>query len=197
MFSQDSSNVAIAKVSDAGMLSDYAQVSVPPDNSFIKCFPNSPIGDYGRPCGTFYTPSTSYPGGVAFAKDGKSAYALLNQNNTLAKIDLTAATPTQGHADPRRQCAAQHPDQQRRDHRLHQQRGRAGRHRSGLPDLLGRHAHRRRPCGGLRDHRHRVRGRSGVDEDHRDHPHRSASDRHGMVRQAICWSPIPTATRSR
>jgi YVTN family beta-propeller protein len=96
MFSQDSSNVAIAKVSSAGMLSDYAQVTVPPDNSFIKCFPNSPIGDYGRPCGTFYNPSTSYPGGVAFAKDGKSAYALLNQNNTLAKIDLTAANPTQG-----------------------------------------------------------------------------------------------------
>jgi YVTN family beta-propeller protein len=96
MFSQDSSNVAIAKVSATGMLSDYAQVSVPPDNSFITCFPNSPIGDYGRPCGTFYNPSTSYPGGVAFAKDGKSAYALLNQNNTLAKIDLTAAKPSQG-----------------------------------------------------------------------------------------------------
>jgi len=69
---------------------------VPPDSSFIKCFPNSPIGDYGRPCGTFYTPSTSYPGGVAFSNDGKSAYALLNQNNTLAKIDLTVAKPTQG-----------------------------------------------------------------------------------------------------
>ena len=96
MFSQDSSNVAVTKVSDQGLLSDYAQVSVPPDSSFIQCFPNSPIGDYGRLCGTFYTPSTSYPGGVAFSKDGKSAYALLNQNNTLAKIDLTVAKPTQG-----------------------------------------------------------------------------------------------------
>ena len=73
-----------------GLLEDDAQVSVPPNNSFITCFPNSPIGDYGRPCGTFYTPSTSYPGGVAFSKDGKSAYALLNQNDTLTKIDLTA-----------------------------------------------------------------------------------------------------------
>ncbi|HEY2678437.1 MAG TPA: bifunctional YncE family protein/alkaline phosphatase family protein [Steroidobacteraceae bacterium] len=92
MFSQDSSNVAIAKVSAQGLLSDYAQVNVPPNNSLISCFPNSPIGDYGRPCGTFYTTYTSYPGGVAFSKDGKSAYALLNQNNTLAKIDLTSLT---------------------------------------------------------------------------------------------------------
>ena len=29
-------------------------------------------------------------GGVAFSKDGKSAYALLNQNNTLTQIDLTS-----------------------------------------------------------------------------------------------------------
>jgi YVTN family beta-propeller protein len=93
MFSQDSSNVAIAKVSDEGLLEDDAQVSVPANNAFIACFPNSPIGDYGRPCGTFYSPWTSYPGGVALSKDGKSAYALLNQNNTLAKIDLSAKTP--------------------------------------------------------------------------------------------------------
>jgi YVTN family beta-propeller protein len=46
------------------------------------------------PCGTFYSPGTAYPGGVAFSQDGKSAYAILNQNNTLAKIDLT--TMTQG-----------------------------------------------------------------------------------------------------
>ena len=41
-------------------------------------------------------PSTSYPGGLALSKDGKSAYALLNQNDTLTKIDLTATPPTQG-----------------------------------------------------------------------------------------------------
>ncbi|HSV23776.1 MAG TPA: YncE family protein, partial [Xanthobacteraceae bacterium] len=96
MFSQDSSNVTIANVNNEGLLEDDTQVSVPPDNSFINCFPNSPIGPYARPCGTFYTPSTSYPGGVAFAKDGKSAYALLNQNNTLTRIDLTAKPPKQG-----------------------------------------------------------------------------------------------------
>ncbi len=93
MFSQDSSFVAIAKVGPTGLLSDFARVSVPPNTSFIKCFPNSPIGDYGRPCSELYTPGTSYPGGVAFSKDRKSAYALLNQNNTLATIDLTKSPP--------------------------------------------------------------------------------------------------------
>jgi YVTN family beta-propeller protein len=96
VFSQDSSNVTIADVTDAGLLEGGVQVSVPPDNSFIKCFPNSPEGPYFRPCGTFYSPSTSYPGGVALSKDGKSAYALLNQNDTLTKIDLTANKPKQG-----------------------------------------------------------------------------------------------------
>ncbi|MGA2004675.1 MAG: hypothetical protein ABSG70_14915, partial [Terriglobales bacterium] len=96
LFSQDSSNVTIAAVDAQGFLHDDAQVSVPPNNSFITCFPNSPPGAYANPCGSFYTPSTSYPGGVAFAADGTSAYALLNQNDTLAQIDLTAQPPVQG-----------------------------------------------------------------------------------------------------
>ena len=90
VFSQDSSNVTIANVTDAGLLEDNAQISVPPNSSFIQCFPNSPLGPYARPCATFYSPGTSYPGGVALSQDGKSAYALLNQNDTLAQIDLTA-----------------------------------------------------------------------------------------------------------
>jgi YVTN family beta-propeller protein len=96
MFSQDSSYVAIANVLPDGTLTDYAHISVPPNNSFIACFPNSPIGDYAAPCGTLYSSYTSYPGGVAFSADGKSAYALLNQNDTLTKIDLTATPLTQG-----------------------------------------------------------------------------------------------------
>ena len=52
VFSQDSSNIAVAQVTPTGLV-DFAHVSVPPDNSFITCFPNSPIGDYGRSCGTF------------------------------------------------------------------------------------------------------------------------------------------------
>jgi len=95
VFSQDSSNVTIANVNAQGLLEDDAQVVVPPNNSFITCFPNSPIGDYGRTCGTFYNSGTSYPGGVAVSKDGSSAYALLNQNDTLTKIDLTANPPKQ------------------------------------------------------------------------------------------------------
>ncbi len=88
VFSQDSSNVTIANVNAQGLLEDDAQISVPPNNSFITCFPNSPPGSYGVPCGTFYSPSTSYPGGVAISQDGSSAYALLNQNDTLAQINL-------------------------------------------------------------------------------------------------------------
>ena len=95
VFSQDSSHVTIANVNNQGLLQDYAQVSVPPDNSFISCFPNSRPGAYANPCGSFYTPSTSYPGGIALSKDGKSAYALLNQNDTLTKIDLAANPPQQ------------------------------------------------------------------------------------------------------
>jgi YVTN family beta-propeller protein len=96
IFSQDSSNVTIANVSAEGLLTDNAQVSVPPNKSFIQCFPNSPPAAYANPCGSFYTAATSYPGGVAVSNDGKSAYALLNQNNTLTQIDLTASKPTQG-----------------------------------------------------------------------------------------------------
>src|ERR1700677_2737342 len=93
LFSQDSSNVTIAKVSAEGMLSDDAQVSVPPNNSFITCFPNSPPAAYANPCGSFYSSYTSYPRGVALSKDGSGACALLNQNDTAAQIDLTATPP--------------------------------------------------------------------------------------------------------
>jgi YVTN family beta-propeller protein len=93
ILSQASSNVTIANVGLDGLLTDNAHISVPPDTSFIECFPNSPIGDYGEACGALYTPTTSYPGGVAFSKDGTSAYALLNQNNTLDTFDLTQTPP--------------------------------------------------------------------------------------------------------
>ncbi len=96
LFSQDSSFVTIASVGPTGLLTDYAHVSVPPNTSQITCFPNSPMGTYARPCGELYTPSTSYPGSVAFSADGRSAYALLSQNNTLATIDLTQNPPVLG-----------------------------------------------------------------------------------------------------
>src|ERR1700690_1180827 len=96
MFSQDSSYIAIANVLADGTLTDHAHVSVPPTTSFIACFPNSPIGDYQEPCGSLYSPGTSYPGGVAFSEDGKSAYALLNQNDTLTEIVLAGSPLAQG-----------------------------------------------------------------------------------------------------
>jgi YVTN family beta-propeller protein len=94
IFSQDSSHVTIAKVSPEGLLDDDVQVSVPPNNSFITCFPNSPPAAYANPCGSFYSSYTSYPGGLAISPDNKTAYALLNQNNTLAKIQLATPTPS-------------------------------------------------------------------------------------------------------
>jgi YVTN family beta-propeller protein len=100
MFSQDeeptytTSYIAVANVDTVGHLTNYAEVSVPPTNSFITCFPNSPLGNYAAPCGVFYTAYSSNPSGVAFSENGQSAYALLNANNTLAQIDL--ASKTQG-----------------------------------------------------------------------------------------------------
>ncbi len=116
LFSQDGNYgpgggfVSIASVSAAGLLSDYAHVSVPLDaNSAgvltnVTCFPNSPPGTTGSaeiPCGQTYSiasdgTSTSYPLGIAVSPDSKTAYAVLDNNDTLTKIDLTTATPVQG-----------------------------------------------------------------------------------------------------
>jgi YVTN family beta-propeller protein len=115
LFSQDSSYVAIAKVDPTtGLLSDYAHVSVPIDGSLAtiestpfayslnnpKCFPNSPPGtdgSYAHPCGfTVGTNPSAYPLGIAITSNGKTAYVVLDVNDTLTKIDLTASTPTEG-----------------------------------------------------------------------------------------------------
>ena len=113
LFSQDgvAAYVAIASVDPTtGLLSDFAHVSVPMDVdadgvlTTVTCFPNSPPGTTGSaeiPCGQTVsivsdgTP-TSYPMGIAISSDGKTAYAVLDNNDTLTKIDLTAATPKQG-----------------------------------------------------------------------------------------------------
>ena len=114
LFSQDSSYVAVASVNPTtGLLSDYAHVNVPIDATLInvpgfgsvdllntvKCFPNSPPGTTGSsavPCGIPISQGTSYPTGIAITPDDKTAYVVLDTNNTLAKIDLTAKTPVQG-----------------------------------------------------------------------------------------------------
>jgi len=110
LFSQDSSYVAVANVDPAtGMLSDYAQVKVPMDidaNGYlttVTCFPNSPPGTTGSapiPCGQTVTftgdgTKSSYPLGIAITADNKTAYAVLDNNDTLTKIDLTQNPPTQ------------------------------------------------------------------------------------------------------
>jgi YVTN family beta-propeller protein len=110
LFSQDSSYVAIANVDPTGMLTDDAHVSVPMDVNAagvltnVTCFPNSPSGTTGSieiPCGQTVSivsdgTHTSYPTGIAISADGKTAYVVLDNNDTLTKIDLTAATPTEG-----------------------------------------------------------------------------------------------------
>jgi YVTN family beta-propeller protein len=118
LFSQDSSNVTIASVDpNTGMITSTGgsspmptQVSVPIDVdskgalTTVTCFFNSPPGTTGGaiiPCGQTVSivsnsSPTSYPMGIAVSSDGKTAYAVLDNNNTLTKIDLTATTPKQG-----------------------------------------------------------------------------------------------------
>ncbi len=114
LFSQDGSSgvgsyVAIANVSATGLLSDYAHVSVPMDVNAagvlttVTCFPTSVPGSTGSdaiPCGQTYTVASngvksSAPFGIAISPDNKTAYAVLDNNDTLTKIDLAAATPAQ------------------------------------------------------------------------------------------------------
>jgi YVTN family beta-propeller protein len=74
------------------------------DLTTVTCFPNSPGGTNGSfliPCG--YSVSafsdevlTSYPTGIAVSAEAKTAYVVLDNNNTLTKIDLTASTPVEG-----------------------------------------------------------------------------------------------------
>ncbi len=115
LFSQDGgsgsgSYVGIASVSASGLLSEHAHVSVPLDvNSTgylttVTCFPTSVPGTTGSaaiPCGQTVSltgdgVNTSYPTGIAVSPDNKTAYAVLDNNDTLTKIDLTAPTPAEG-----------------------------------------------------------------------------------------------------
>jgi YVTN family beta-propeller protein len=71
LFSQDSSNLAVATVDPTtGLVTGGTQVALP-----------SP--QFGN----------AYPSGVAFSADGTTAYVLMNQNNTLGVVDLTKAQP--------------------------------------------------------------------------------------------------------
>src|ERR1700722_10878522 len=115
LFSQDGgfgpAFVAIASVDPVtGLLTDQAHVGVSldiNDGSYlttVTCFPNSPPGTTGSieiPCGQTVSvvsdgAYTAYPTGIAVTSDGKTAYVVLDNNDTLTKIDLTQPTPVEG-----------------------------------------------------------------------------------------------------
>jgi YVTN family beta-propeller protein len=126
LFSQDySSSLAIADVDPAtGLITSTGgtaaypiQVSLPMDADSthaltnVMCYPYNPATMAGSPPGTtgsaaipcgqtvnFWSNgvATSYPMGIAISADGKTAYAVLDINDTLAKIDLTASPPAEG-----------------------------------------------------------------------------------------------------
>jgi YVTN family beta-propeller protein len=115
--------VAIASVNAQGLLSDFDHVSVPLDVNAggylttVTCYPytapynaaktppsGSPPGTTGSsiiPCGQTVSlqgdgAPTSYPMGISISSDGTTAYVVLDNNDTLTKIDLTQATPKEG-----------------------------------------------------------------------------------------------------
>jgi DNA-binding beta-propeller fold protein YncE len=93
LFSQDNSFLAVANVDPTtDTLSDNTHVALPASNAAINCsgivegLPADPVTGL---CGHFYTGGTANPSGVAVSPDNKTAYVLLNQNNTLQPVDLT------------------------------------------------------------------------------------------------------------
>jgi YVTN family beta-propeller protein len=114
--------VAMASVSSTGLLSNYASVSVPLDANAggnlnnVTCYPwvwpyntlsappsGSPPGTTGSieiPCGQTVSlvsdgADTSYPMGMAVTPNGNTAYVVLDNNDTIASINLTG-TPVEG-----------------------------------------------------------------------------------------------------
>ena len=93
LFSQDNSFLAVANVDPTtDTLTDNTHVALAASNAAINCngivegLPADPVTGL---CGNFYTGGTANPSGVAVSADNKTAYVLLNQNNTLQPIDLT------------------------------------------------------------------------------------------------------------
>ena len=108
LFSQDSHYVAYVSVSPTTGLvtTDIAEITVPRTLANITCFPytspynaaatppsGSPPGTTGSAeipaCSTYSSSSTSYPLGIAVSPDNTTAYAVLDVNDTLAKINLS------------------------------------------------------------------------------------------------------------
>ena len=215
LFSQDGgtgSYVAIASVDPTtGLLSDYAHISVPMAVNAggylttVTCFANSPPGTTGSaeiPCGQTVsltgdgTP-TSYPMGIAISSDGKTAYVVLDNNDTLTKIDLTQASPKEG--TEIRVGNVPHSVVISPDGTTAYVSNEAGRIANGerLPGILQRHPGRSQVSDRLHRHRHHFRGRT-CPPSRSPATSRSVCTRPAwLFRASTCWSPIPIATASR
>lgn len=97
LFSQDDSYVAIADVDPkTGLLSGGQQLKLAPSQAYINC-KGITVGLKSDPvttlCGNFYNGNnyTSNPAGIAVSADSKTAYVILNQNNTLQAVNLAAS----------------------------------------------------------------------------------------------------------
>jgi YVTN family beta-propeller protein len=123
LFSQDGdygpAYVGMASVSSTGLLSNYADIGVSLDvNSGgyltnVTCYPYNPMknppsgsppgttGSIEIPCGQTVSlvsdgAPTAYPMGIAVSPTGNTAYVVLDNNDTITSINLTAATPVEG-----------------------------------------------------------------------------------------------------
>jgi YVTN family beta-propeller protein len=72
-----------------------------PATGVVLSAPVGTSGSFAIPCGVPLSASDNgntggFPTGIAVTKDAKTAYAVLNFNNQLTKIDLTKATPVEG-----------------------------------------------------------------------------------------------------
>jgi len=119
------SYVAMATVQSDGTLANFANIPVPIDVDAtgkltnVTCnqpntasgLPTGPPargisppgtnGGFAIPCGYSVSlfsdqAATSYPMGIAVSADAKTAYVVLDNNDTLTKIDLTQSTPVEG-----------------------------------------------------------------------------------------------------
>ena len=121
--------------------------------------------------------------GIAISPDAKTAYVVLDNNDTLTKIDLTAATPVQG--PEVRVGNVPHSVVISPDGTTAYVSNEAGRiatandfqeYSNGTPVVAD-------ISDWLHVHRHRFRGQLGLVYGHRQHLDRSAPDRHGLLGQ--------------
>jgi hypothetical protein len=151
--------------------------------------PEQPWGTTGSfpiPCGQTVSLSqmvlTSYPTGIAVSSDAKTAYVVLDNNDTLTKIDLTAATPVEG-AEVR-VGNVPHSVVISPDGKTAYVSNEAGRIATETTSRDTPTAPRSSPnIRRLHGHRHRFRGRPVHVHGHRQHLDRSAPDRHGLLGQ--------------